>query len=171
MNNLPYESAGLAGVRKVDSLKVILSQTSVIKQECRRAYRRKRSERIQSPPFKYGPPAVEPQYINSNSSSFTDCESDFNDYFFLTSSEEGGVTDFNDSINSVAATDSYSDYNVASDIDPISSSKTFGVTTSVLSITASTSVSTSRKFPARKPFKCSIQNSRRIVLKEISIPA
>jgi hypothetical protein len=38
-------------------------------------------------------------------------------------------------------------------------------------ITTLTSVSTLHKFPARKPFKCSIQNSRRMVLKEVHIPA
>ena len=43
--------------------------------------------------------------------------------------------------------------------------------TSTLVLSASTSVSTLYKFPARKPFKCSIQNSRRIVLKEIPILA
>jgi len=79
--------------------------------------------------------------------------------------------DFNDSIDSVAATYSNSDYNAASDIDAISSSGKFGVTTSVLSITVSTSVFTLHKFPAKKHFKCSIQNSRRIVLKEFPIPA
>ena len=47
----------------------------------------------------------------------------------------------------------------------------FGVTTSILSITDSTSVSTLHKFPARKPLKCSIYNSRRIKFKEIPIPA
>jgi len=50
--------------------------------------------------------------------------------------------DFNDSIDSVVATDSNSVYNAASDIDPISSLEKSGVTTSALSITASTSVST-----------------------------
>ena len=60
---------------------------------------------------------------------------------------------FNDSIDSVVATDSNSDYNAASDIDPISPSEKFGVTTSVLSITASTSVSTLRNVHARKTFK------------------
>jgi len=82
--------------------------------------------------------------------------------------------DFNDSIDSIAASDSNSDYNAASDIDPISTSEKLGVTTSILSITASTSVSTLHKFPARKRFKCSIQsfpNFRRIVLKGIPIPA
>jgi len=75
----------------------------------------------------------------------------------------------NDSIDSVAATDSNSDYNAASDIYLITSSENFGVTTSVISITAPTSVSTLDEFPARKPFKCSILNSLRIVLKEIPI--
>jgi len=75
--------------------------------------------------------------------------------------------DFNDSIDSVVATDS----NAASDIDPISSSEKYGVTTSILSITVLTLVSTLRKFPARKPFKCFIQHSRHLVLKKIPIPA
>ena len=74
--------------------------------------------------------------------------------------------DFNDSIDSVVATDSSPDYNAASNIDPTSSSAKSGVTALVLLITASTLVSTLRKCPARKPFKCSIQNSRRLVLKE-----
>ena len=65
-------------------------------------------------------PAVEPR--SSPSSFFTDCESDFSDNFFLTCSKEGGVIEFNDSINSVVAPDSNSDYNAASDIDPITSS-------------------------------------------------
>ena len=112
-------------------------------------------------------PAVDQQYINSHSSSFADCESDFTDNCFLTSSKERGVIDFNDSIDSVSATDSNSDYNAAFNIDHISFSEKFGVTTSVLSITASTSISTLQTFPARKPFKCSIQNSRRMALKEI----
>jgi hypothetical protein len=85
--------------------------------------------------------------MNSYSSPFTDCESDFTDNFFLTSSKEEGVLEFNDSIDSVAATDSDSNSNAASDIDPISFSEKFGVTTSILSITASTSVSTLQKFP------------------------
>jgi len=61
--------------------------------------------------------------------------------------------DFIDFIDSFLATDSNSDYNAASDIDPISPSEKFWVITSVLSITASTSVSTLRKFHARKRFK------------------
>jgi hypothetical protein len=93
------------------------------------------------------------------------------DNVFRTSSKEGGVMDFNDSIDSVATTDSNFDCDATSDIDPISSSEKFGVTTSVLSITASTSVSTLHKFPARKPFKFPTQNSCRIMLKEIPIPA
>jgi len=87
-------------------------------------------------------PAVEPQNVNSHSSSFTDCKTDFTDNLFLTSSKEGGVMDFNDSVDSVAATDSNSNYIATSDVDAISSSEEFGVTTSILSITASTSVST-----------------------------
>jgi hypothetical protein len=118
-----------------------------LKQERRRAYRRKRSARSKPPQFKCGPPAVEPP-----SSSLTDYESDFTDNFFLTSSKLGGVIDYNDSIDSVAATDSNSDYNAASDIN------------------STTSVSTLHQFPARKPFKSSIQNSRRIVIQEIYIP-
>jgi hypothetical protein len=86
VNNLPYESAGLAGSRRVYSLKVIPFQTSVTKQKRRRAYRRKRSARSRIPSMKYGPPAVEPRSIISPSSSFTDCESDFSDNFFFTSS-------------------------------------------------------------------------------------
>ena len=62
MNNLPL-AAGLADARRVDSLKVIQSQTSVTKQERRRAYRRKRSARLKSPPFKCAPPAVEPNIL------------------------------------------------------------------------------------------------------------
>jgi len=50
--------------------------------------------------------------------------------------------DFHDSIDSVVANDPNSDYNAASNIDPISFSENSGVTTSILSITASTSVST-----------------------------
>jgi hypothetical protein len=167
VNNLLL-AAGLAGARRVDPLKVIQSPVSLTKQERKRAYRRKRSARFKSPPFTCGTPAIEPP-----SSSFTDCESDFTDNFFLISSKEGGVIDFNDSVGSVAAIGSNSDYNVASDIDPISSSEKFGVTTSVLSITASTStsVSTIQKFPTIKSFKCSILNSRWIMLKEIPIPA
>ena len=66
---------------------------------------------------------VEPQYILSYSPFLTDCASDFTDNSFLTSSKEGGVTDFNDSIDSVVATDSNSDYNAAFAIDPNSSSE------------------------------------------------
>ena len=49
VNNLPFESAGLAGARRVDPLQVIPSQTSVTKQERRRAYRRKCSARLRPP--------------------------------------------------------------------------------------------------------------------------
>ena len=42
---------------------------------------------------------------------------------------------------------------------------------STLVLTASTSEATSRKFPAQKSFKCFIQNSRHLVLKEIPISA
>ena len=79
--------------------------------------------------------------------------------------------DFNDSIGSFVATDFNSEYNAASDIDPVSSSQKSGVTTSILSIIASTSVFTLQKFPARKPFKCFLQHSCRLVLQEIIIPA
>ena len=127
---------GFAGARRVDRLEVLKSPTSLTKQERRRAYRRKRSAHR-------GPPAEEP-----SSSSFTDCESGFTDNSFFTSFKQGGVMDFNDSIDFVVATDSNSDYNAAPDSDPISSSEKSGVTTSVLSITATTSVSTLRKFPA-----------------------
>ena len=71
MKHLPL-AAGLAGARRVDPLTVIHSPVSLTKQERRRAYRRKRSARIKSPPFKCGPAAVEPQYIHSYSSSFID---------------------------------------------------------------------------------------------------
>ena len=112
-------TASLAGARRVDHLKVIPSLVSLTKQERRRAYRRKLYTRLKSPPFQCGPPAVEPQYINLQS-SFTDCESNFTDNPLLTSSKEGGDMDFDDSIDSVVATDSNSNYNIASDIDPIS---------------------------------------------------
>ena len=56
VNNLPFESAGLAVARRVDPLEVIPSPKSATKQERRRAYRRKRSARLQSPQFKCGPP-------------------------------------------------------------------------------------------------------------------
>ena len=115
-------AVGLAAARRMDPLEVIQSSVSVTKQERRRAYRRKCSTRIKFPKFKCGPAAVEPQYITSNSSSFTDCESDFTDIFFLTFSKEGGAVDCNDSIDSVTATYSNLAYNAASDIDPISSS-------------------------------------------------
>ena len=153
MNNLPL-AAGLAGARRVDPHKVIHSPVSLTKQERRRAYRRKRNARLKSHPFKSGPPAVEPPYILPHSSSFTDCESDFTDNSFLTYSKEGGVT------------------------DSVSNPEKIGVMTSTLVLSASTSVSTLRKFPPRQPFKCPRQsfkcpfdNSCRLVLQEIAIPA
>ena len=94
---------------------------------------------------------VEPLSITWLSSSFTDCESassvsDFVDTCLVTSSKEGGVTDFNNSIDclvyiAVAATDSNSDCNAAPNVASISTSEKSGVTNSVLSITVSTSVS------------------------------
>jgi hypothetical protein len=153
VNNLPL-AAGLAGARRVDPLKVVHSPVSITRQERRRAYRRKRNARLNSSPLKCGPPAVEPQYIISHSSSFTDCDSDFTDNSFLTSSKERGVTNY-------VATDS--------DIDSVSNPEKIGVMALVLS--ASTSLSTLRKFPPRQPFTCSLQNSRRLVCQEIHIPA
>jgi len=146
LNNLPL-AAGLAGARRVDTLGVIQFSKSLIKQERRRAYRRKRSAHLKSPKFKCNPPAVEPRYITTLSSGFTGCESassasDFIDTFLVTSFREGGAPDFNDcidsvaSIDSVAATDPNSDCNAASDIASISTPEKLGVTNSVLSITA-----------------------------------
>ena len=86
-------------------LKVIQSPVSLTTQERRPAYRHKRNTRVKSPPFKCRPPVVEPQYINSYSPFLTDCESDFTDNSFLTSSKEGGVMGFKGSIDSVVATD------------------------------------------------------------------
>jgi hypothetical protein len=43
--------------------------------------------------------------------------------------------------------------------------------TSTFVLSSSTLVSTLRKFPPRQPFKCSLQNSRRLVCQEIHIPA
>jgi len=97
---------------------------------------------LRSPTLKHGAPAVEQLSTTSPSSAFTNCEFDLTDNFLLTP-----PIDFNDSIDSLrsidsaAATDSNSDYNDASDIVPISSSEKFGVTTSVLYVTTSTSVS------------------------------
>ena len=71
VNNLPLESAGLAGARRMDPLEVIKSPISLTKQERRCAYRRKRSACFISPPFKCDPPVVEPQSVNSPSSVFT----------------------------------------------------------------------------------------------------
>ena len=55
--NFSFESAGLAGARRVETLKIIQSPMSATQQERRRAYRRKRNARR-------GPPAVEPQPFN-----------------------------------------------------------------------------------------------------------
>ena len=99
----------------------------------------------------------------------------------VTSSKEGGVTNFYDSIDSVAsinylaATDSNFDCNAASDIASISTSEKLGVTHSVLSITASTSLSVSKQFPARtsqyQATNYHIQQLRLIKTIEIPIPA
>ena len=136
----------------MDILQIIQLSTSSTKQEYRHSSRRNRSARLRRPTFKCSPPAVEPRPIPSPSSSFTDYESDFSINFLLTFSKKEGVIDFNDSINSITATDSNSDYIAASNIDPISSSEKFGVTNSVLSITASTSVSTLHVF-CKKTFQ------------------
>jgi len=75
VNNLPFESAGLAGARRADN-----------KQERRHAYRRKRPACLEFSQFKYRPVAVEPRSITS----FNDCEptssdSPLTDNFVLTS--------------------------------------------------------------------------------------
>jgi len=80
----------------VDPLKVIQSHTSVRKQECKHAYHRKRSARLNLFKFKCGLPAVEPRFITSPYSGFTDCESASSDSdlivnFLLTLSKEGGL--------------------------------------------------------------------------------
>jgi len=87
------------------TLEDIPSLKSATKQKRRRAYRRKRPSSLKSshfrcPHFQCGPPAVEPQ------SDFTYCEStnsdsDLTDYFLITSSKEGGVTDLNALFDSV----------------------------------------------------------------------
>jgi len=63
MNNLPL-ATGLAGARRVDRIEVTKSPVSSKQQERRHAYRHKRSALIKFPPFKCGPSAVDPQYIN-----------------------------------------------------------------------------------------------------------
>ena len=68
LNNPPLESAGLAGARRVDPLKVITSRISATQQERRCAYRRKRNARR-------GPPVVELRLFNQPPFCFTDCES------------------------------------------------------------------------------------------------
>ena len=113
---------------------------------------------------------VEPRSSTSPSSSFTgrvsvSSDSDFIETFLVTSSKEDGVADFNDSINSVVAINS--DYNAASDINPISTSEKLEVTSSILSIAASTSVSVFKQFLART----FIPQPRRIVTNEISTAA
>ena len=50
VNNLPL-TAGLEGARRMDPLKVIQSPVSLTRQERRRACRRKRNARLNSPPF------------------------------------------------------------------------------------------------------------------------
>ena len=122
----------------------------------------KHSTRLKSPKFKCGPPAVEQRYITTLSFGFTNCksaslDSDLVNIYLVTSSNEGGITDFNDSIASlasidfVAATDSNSDCNAASDIVSISTPEKLGVINSILSITASTSVSTLQTFRMSSP--------------------
>ena len=58
----------------------------------------------------------------------------------LTSSTEGGVTDFNDFIDYVAVTDSNSDCNAAFDVASISTSEKVGVRNAALQITTLVSV-------------------------------
>ena len=167
VNNLPL-AAGLAGARRVDPLKVIHSPVSLTKQERRRAYRRKRNARLKSHPFKCGPPAVEPPYILPHSSSFTDCESD-------SLASIASVAATNSNCEKVGVTSSAlpirysSSVSVVTKIDSVSNPEKIGVMALVSS--ASTSLSTLRKFPPRKPFTCSLQKSRRLVCQEIHIPA
>jgi len=143
MNNLPFESAGLAGARRMDPLQNVPSQASITKQERRRAYRRKSSARLKSLPFKCAsPPAVEPQSIVSPSSGFTYCQSatsgsDLTDNFLFTCSKEGGVTDLNDTIDSVTVTCDKSPSSLRSDSITFICKK-IEVTSSALPITAST---------------------------------
>ena len=74
LNNLPFESPGLPGAKRVDSLDIIQFPISLTKQERKRAYRRKRFACLKSPKFKCGPPTVESRSITLPSSGFTDCE-------------------------------------------------------------------------------------------------
>ena len=145
LNILPFESAGLASARRVDPHEVIYFSTSLTKQERRHAYHRKCIASRNSSQFKCDPPAVESRSINLFSSGFTDCESassdsDFIDTFFVTFFIEGEVTDFNYSIDSVAATYSNSNCNAATDIASISTSLKVGVTNAALPRTTSTSI-------------------------------
>ena len=118
------------------------------------------------------PSGRQPRSITSSSSGFNDCESassdnDLIDTFLVISSTEGGVTDLNDSIDSVTATyntfpsshqsdskqslniitnplsllafpDSNFDCDADSDIDSISNSEKVGVTYLALPIKTST---------------------------------
>ena len=106
MNNLPFESEGLAGARRVDPPKVITSPVSFTKQERRRAYRRKQYARLKSSPFKLGPSAVEPQSINSPSSFFTDSEfassESENSFLLLEFKDSNSVSDADSDIDSVS---------------------------------------------------------------------
>jgi len=156
VNNLPFESEGLASARRVDPLEVIPSPKSATKQERRRAYCRKRSGRLQSPQFKCGPPAVEPRSTTSPSSGFTNCESASSDSETATCNKSLSNSNF----------DCEADF----DIHSISYSQKVGVIYLASPIKASTAASNLNKFPAKKPFKCSVQNSCRMVLKEIPIP-
>ena len=62
----------LVGARMEDPLKVKSLSNSVLKQEHRRAYRRRLIARLQASFFKLGPPAVEPTSFYSPSSDETD---------------------------------------------------------------------------------------------------
>jgi len=75
LNNLPFESAGLADVRRADPLKVVRFPQSTAKQERIHAYQGKHNERLQFPQLKCGPPVVEPRPFNPPLFDFTYCES------------------------------------------------------------------------------------------------
>ena len=139
----------------------LIGAKSAAKQERRRAYRCKRYARLKSSPFPCGPPAVEPQYINSPSSAFTYgkfASSDSENLFLL-----------------LEFPDSNSDCDADSDIDSISNPEKVGVMKSNLALSASTSLSVCKKFSTRtfhcQAYKCSPQQSHRILLIEIPIPA
>ena len=117
----------------MDTLKVIQSPKQ--HQERRCAYRCKRYTHLKSFPLKCGPPAVEPQSINSPSSSFTD-----------------GKLESSDSENQFLLLEflySNSDCDADSDIDSVSNPEKVGVMKSTLAISASTSVSVRKRFLAR----------------------